>query len=57
MNMLLLIHYLLLAPLFVVCYAIFVDHLFYICLVLCFRARLFIDALRSPAGKALVCDV
>ena len=32
----------------------FVDHLCYFCLVLlCFRARLFIDALWSPAGKGL----
>ena len=31
-----------------------VDHLCYFCLVLlCFRARLFIDALWSPAGKRL----
>ena len=30
------------------------DHLCYFCLVLlCFRARLFIDALWSPAGKGL----
>ena len=30
------------------------DHLCYICLVmLCFRARLFVDALWSPAGKGL----
>ena len=30
------------------------DHLFYFCLVLlCFRARLFINALWSPAGKGL----
>ena len=30
------------------------DHLCYFCLVLlCFRARLFVDALRSPAGKGL----
>ena len=30
------------------------DHLYYFCLVfLCFRARLFIDALWSPAGKGL----
>ena len=32
----------------------FVDHLCYFCLVLlCFRARLFIGALWSPAGKGL----
>ena len=35
--------------------------LFLSCFLLCFRARLFIDALWSPAGKAdlfaLVCDV
>ena len=30
------------------------DHLCYFCLVLlCFNARLFVDALRSPAGKGL----
>ena len=30
------------------------DHLCYICLVLlCFHARLSVDALRSPAGKGL----
>ena len=30
------------------------DHLCYLCLVLlCFRVRLFIDALWSPAGKGL----
>ena len=30
------------------------DHLCYICLFsLCFHARLFVDALRSPAGKGL----
>ena len=30
------------------------DHLCYFCLVLlCFRARLFIGAMRSPAGKGL----
>ena len=30
------------------------DHLCYFCLVLlCFHARLFVDALRSPAGKRL----
>ena len=30
------------------------DHLFYFCLVLlCFHARLFVDALWSPAGKGL----
>ena len=30
------------------------DHLCYFCLVLlCFRARLFVDALWSPAGKGL----
>ena len=30
------------------------DHLCYFCLVLlCFRAHLFVDALRSPAGKGL----
>ena len=30
------------------------DHLCYFCLVLlCFRARLFVDALWSPAGKEL----
>ena len=30
------------------------DHLCYFCLVLlCFHARLFVDALRSPAGKGL----
>ena len=30
------------------------DHLCYFCLVLlCFRARLFVDALRPPAGKGL----
>ena len=29
----------------------FVDHLCYFCLVLCFCARLYIDALWSPAGK------
>ena len=34
--------------------ASFVDHLCYFCLVLlCFHARLFVDALRSPAGKGL----
>ena len=36
--------------------------LFLSCFLFCFRARLFIDALWSPAGKgddlsALVCDV
>ena len=32
----------------------FVDHLGYFCLVLlCFHARLFVDALWSPAGKGL----
>ena len=36
--------------------ASFMDHLCYFCLVLlCFRARLFIDALWSPAGKGLTC--
>ena len=31
----------------------FVDHLCYFCLVLlCYHARLFVDALWSPAGKA-----
>ena len=31
------------------------DHLCYFCLVLlCFRARLFADALWSPAGKGLI---
>ena len=30
------------------------DHLCYFCLVLlCFHAQLFVDALRSPAGKGL----
>ena len=30
------------------------NHLFYICLVLlCFHARVFVDALWSPAGKGL----
>ena len=30
------------------------DHLCYFCLVLlCFNARLFVDALRSPTGKGL----
>ena len=30
------------------------DHLYYFCLVLlCFHARLFVDALWSPAGKGL----
>ena len=29
------------------------DYLCYFCLVLCFRARLFIYALWSPAGKGL----
>ena len=34
--------------------ASFVDHLCYLCLVLlCFHARLFVDALWSPAGKGL----
>ena len=34
--------------------ASFVDHLCYFCLVLlCFHARLFVDALWSPAGKGL----
>ena len=39
------------------------DHLCYFCLVLlCFHARLFVDALWSPASKradllALVCDI
>ena len=34
--------------------ASFVDHLYHFSLVLlCFRARLFIDALWSPAGKGL----
>ena len=43
--------------------ASFVDHLCYFCLVLlCFNARLFVDALWPPAVKgltiwALVCDV
>ena len=33
---------------------LFVDHLCHFCLVLlCFRARLFIDALWSPAGKGV----
>ena len=32
----------------------YVDHLCYFCLVLlCFHARLFVDALWSPAGKGL----
>ena len=31
------------------------DHLCYFCLVLlCFHARLFVDALLSPAGKGLL---
>ena len=31
------------------------DHLCYFCLVLlCFHARLFVDALRSPVGKWLI---
>ena len=34
-------------------YGCFTDHLCYFCLVLCFHARLFINALRSPAGKGL----
>ena len=35
-------------------FASFVDHLCYFCLVLlCFHARLFADALWSPAGKGL----
>ena len=35
--------------------ASFVDHICYFCLVLfCFRARAFIDALWSPAGKGLI---
>ena len=29
------------------------DHLCYFCLILCFRARLFVGALWSPAGKGL----
>ena len=30
------------------------DHLYYFCLVLlCFHARMFVDALWSPAGKGL----
>ena len=30
------------------------DHLYYLCFVLlCFHARLFVDALWSPAGKGL----
>ena len=30
------------------------DHLCYFCIVLlCFHARLFVDSLRSPAGKGL----
>ena len=34
--------------------ASFADHLCYFCLVLlCFLARLFVDALWSPAGKGL----
>ena len=34
--------------------ASFVDHLCYFCLVmLCLHARLFVDALWSPAGKGL----
>ena len=34
--------------------ASFIDHLCYFCLVLlCFHARLFVDALWSPAGKGL----
>ena len=43
------------------------DHLCYLCLVLlCFRVRMFVDALWSPAGKELtswlsfvmcICDV
>ena len=34
--------------------ASFADHLCYFCLVLlCFHARLFVDALWSPAGKGL----
>ena len=34
--------------------ASFVDHLCYFCItLLCFHARLFVDALRSPAGKGL----
>ena len=34
--------------------ASFVDHLCYFCLdLLCFYARLFVDALWSPAGKGL----
>ena len=32
------------------------DHLCYFCLALfCFHARLFVDALWSPAGKGLTC--
>ena len=35
--------------------ASFVDHLFYFCFVLlCFHARLFVDALRASAGKWLI---
>ena len=47
--------------------ASFVDHLCYFCLVLlCFHARLFVDALWPPAGKGLtswlsfvmcICDI
>ena len=34
--------------------ASFVDHICYFChVLLCFHARLFVDALRSPAGKGL----
>ena len=38
--------------------ASFVDNLYviYVLFLLCFRARLFLDALWSPAGKGLVCD-
>ena len=32
------------------------DHLCYLCLVFVMLSRLFIAALWSPAGKALVCD-
>ena len=35
--------------------ASFVDHLCYFCLVLlCFHARLFVNALSSPAGKGMI---
>ena len=35
----------------------FVDHSYFFLLLLCFRARVYIGALWSPAGKGLTSDV